>query len=149
MDKKLRTRGWAALHAARKDDEELEKTQKECKNDCDRRNLLIKFVLDATGGKLRGINSTKVESIQTRNKKEIWLTQAELGGPFPGLNSLEHAAIFIQSALPRPHKSNKAMRDAGIKQFQHFVEEKKDGTKKRKRQKLKTSRSLTKTSTIS
>ena len=122
LDYKLRNKCFAAFRDARKEDDALKEIYDTAADDAARRAALLQFVIDAAGGELTGKNTTTVSRSKKQTRREVWLTQSQLAGPHPGLNSSEDAAAAVKTATPRPHKTNSGLRRAGINEYQHVVE---------------------------
>ena len=66
-----------------------------------------------------GKNWAQRTSVTEDTTTWVWLTQAELEGPW--LNSKENARIAIASMTSRKHSTNKALYDAGVLEYRHEI----------------------------
>lgn len=90
------------------------------KNDADRRAVLAKFLLDNNIGKLTGKYTTTVSTTNRSRMREVWLTEKQLASP-QYMNCEMTAGLMIKTMTSRKQKM-KVLRDAGIDEYQHFVE---------------------------
>ena len=89
----------------------------------EKREWLASFVVDPKSGGSVVRNTTSRTITKNDNRREVWLTQSQLGGP-EYLNDPELAKIAIESCESRPHSTNKALRDAKVLEYQWFVDKK-------------------------
>ena len=122
LDHRLRNKCFACFRGARSNDEGLAAEYDSAADDAAKRGQLVQFILDATAGKLKGTNETSVTRTNKNTMRELWLTQNQLAGPYPGLGNASDAAEHVKTSKSRPHKTNTGLRKAGIREFQHFVE---------------------------
>jgi hypothetical protein len=118
-DKSLRNRGHNAMART------LWKNQRvsysKCANDKKRHEWVEQYILDPKKVKCQGATSVSRASTTTGKEVTIWVTEAELGGPYY-LNNTDHAALAITSLVNRPHEVG-ALAAAGIKQYQWTIKQ--------------------------
>jgi hypothetical protein len=118
-DKSLRNRGHNAMART------LWKNQRvsysKCANDKKRHEWVEQYILDPKKVKCQGATSVSRASTTTGKEVTIWVTEAELGGPYY-LNNTDHAALAITSLVNRPHEVG-ALAAAGVKQYQWTIKQ--------------------------
>ena len=92
-------------------------THEKVSGDDNRRDWMVRFVLDPYACKLKGTNTHSIANIKRKNDNEQWLMQSQIAGP-KFLNSAELAEILCDSGeLDSRPNEYKCFRDKNIPQF--------------------------------
>jgi hypothetical protein len=118
-DKSLRNRGHNAMARTLSTDQRV--SYSKCANDKKRHKWVAEYILDPKKVKCQGATSVSRASTTTGKEVTIWVTEAELGGPYY-LNNTDHAALAITSLVNRPHEVG-ALAAAGVKQYQWTIKQ--------------------------
>ena len=115
----LRNRGISAMkgHLKANDTEALSKYEL-LKSDIDRRNFLASYLIDPENASASCTNTTEKVTSNIDEKKGVWVTEDEYGGPM-WLNNPAHAKIAVKGCQDRPHE-NPLLAAVGVKQYKVF-----------------------------